>query len=438
MSDSAPSSRSRAITWLKRSFIGVLVLANLGVFYLYWQLRSLEETVSDSVETVSEVVPQLTPTQPGRSDPITFLLAGSDSRENLESSEGFGDFEGERSDVLMLVRIYPEDDRAQVLSLPRDLWVEIPGNGSGKINSALTIGGPSLMIETVKTFTGMDINHYVQVDFVGFQAIVDQLGGIQIDFDNPARDVKSHLDVGAGLQTLDGEQALAFARSRSYQELRDGSWVSVDADDFGRTARQQQLILAILDRIKRPSSLTEAGDIVRSFSEHVTMDAALADASLIELAFSMRGISGSRIETATLPGVTDQVGEQSVVVPQEPQSEAVLEALRTGGSLLAALGEGSDDEDGPLTVVVQNGNGLEGSAGEWSAFLGEAGFLVGSVEDADRTDYGETVVTVRLGEEADGRSIVQALGFGRVESGYVPEDADAIVVLGADAAGTAG
>lgn len=434
MSPRSVNSRSRASIWLKRSAIAVLVLANLGVFYLYWQLRSIEETVAQTVETVTDVVPQLTPTQAGSSDPLTFLLAGSDSRENLDSTDGFGAASGQRSDVLMLIKLYPAEGRAQILSLPRDLWVEIPGNGEGKINSAYGLGGAPLMVETVKNLTGVDINHYVEVDFVGFQAIVDQLGGVTIDFAYPARDTKSKLSVEAGPQTLNGEQALAFARSRRYQELRDGRWVSVDADDFGRTGRQQMLILAILDQIRRPSSLTEAGAIVGSFTEHVTMDAALADSSLIELAFRMRGIRAGNIETATLPGVIGTIGQASVVLPDEPQATAVLSAFRTGSSMEAVLA----GDDGPTVLSVLNGNGLAGSAGEWSSVLGEAGFVVDGVGDADRSDYLETLVRVRYGDEERGAQVVSVLGFGRVETGVVPGDIDAVVVLGADAAGTAG
>jgi LCP family protein required for cell wall assembly len=420
--------------WLKRTAIATLVLANLGVFYLYWQLRSIDETVSQSVETVTEVIPQLTPTQPGSTEPLTFLLAGSDSRENLDSIEGFGEAAGQRSDVLMLVKLYPADGRAQVLSLPRDLWVEIPGYGEDKINAAYATGGAPLMLETVKGYSGVEINHYVEVDFVGFQAIVDQLGGVVIDFPYPARDIKSKLSVEAGRQTLNGEQALAFARSRSYQELRDGRWVSVDADDFGRTGRQQMLILAILDQVSRPSSLTDASAIVGSFSRHVTMDAALADSSLIELAFRMRGIRPGNIETATLPGLIGQVGTASVVLADEPTASAVLEAFRTGSSIDAVLGV----EEGPITVLVLNGNGLSGSAGEWSNVLGSAGFVIGSTADADRTDYVETLVRVRYGDETKGEAVVSALGFGRVEAGLVLGEADAVVVLGADAAPSAG
>ena len=433
MSSTAPPSRSRVAVWVKRILITVLVLANLAVFYVYWQLRAIEDAVQETAQTVSDVVPALTPTTPGSTDPIVFLVVGSDSRANLDSIEGFGEAAGERSDVIMLVKVYPDDGEAQILSLPRDLWVEIPGHGDSKINAAYALGGAPLLVETVRSVTGIAINHYVEVDFVGFEAIVDQLGGVVIDFDYPARDVKSGLDVQAGQQLLQGEQALAFARSRTYQEYQNGRWVAVEADDFGRTARQQQLIVAILDRMKRPSSITEAGAIVGSFSQHVSIDAALADSSLIELAFRMRTLRGGNIEATTLPGVTDTVGAQSVVLAKEPEASAVIEAFQSGGSLLVAAGEAD-----PFTLLVLNGNGLSGSAGQWSAVLGDAGFLVGDVRDADRTDYRETLVTVRTGEEDRGEEIVAALGFGRVELGTVPSDVDAVVVLGADAAGMAG
>lgn len=434
MSSSAVSpSRSRVSVWLKRSLVTLLVLANLGVFYVYWQLRSIEVAVQDSAQTVSDVVPQLTPTLPDSTEPLVFLLVGSDSRANLENADDFGNFEGQRSDVIMLVKIDADDGRAQLLSLPRDLWVEIPDNGTQKINAAYSLGGAPLLIQTVTGFTGIDINHYVEVDFAGFLAIVDELGGVVIDFAYPARDVKSGLDVEAGEQLLNGEQALAFARSRSYQEYQDGRWVSVEADDFGRTHRQQDLITAILERMKRPSTITEAGSLVRAFSEHLTIDAALADSSLIELAFRMRTLRGGDIESVTLPGVTDTVGSLSVVLPKQPEADAVLEAFQRGDSLAIAAGETD-----PFTLMVLNGNGFAESAGRWSDVLDEAGFFVDEVSTAERSDYLETLVTVRDGEEERGQEIIAALGFGRLEPGDVPDDVDAVVVLGADAAGTAG
>ena len=250
---------------------------------MWWQIRTVEQAVLESVETIpdSELRPILTPTPTDGDEPVTFLLIGSDSREGLDSLQNFGPAGGERADVIMLVQIHPDDGTAEMLSIPRDLWVSIPGHGDGKINSAFALGGAALMVETVTAATGIGVNHYAEVDFVGFQAIVDELGGVEIDFPFPARDAKSGLRVDAGRQSLSGSQALAFARSRSYQELQGGSWVSVDANDIGRTRRQQQLLFAIVRGIARPSTLTELGDVVSSFASHVTIDSALAQGSLV-------------------------------------------------------------------------------------------------------------------------------------------------------------
>lgn len=414
--------------WLKRGVITLLVLANLGVFYLYWQLRNVEQVVAEAAATIPEVVPQLTPTMPDAGEPITFLVVGSDSRENLEDLTGFGQAGGHRSDVIMLVKIHPGEDRAQILSIPRDLWVEIPGEGEGKINAAYAVGGAPLLVQTVKGVTGVEVNHYVEVDFVGFQAIVDQLGGVTMEFPFAARDSKSDLQVEAGTQRLDGAMALAYARSRNYQELRDGQWVGVAADDFGRTQRQQRLILAILDELKRPSTLTEAGEIVGAFARHLSMDAALAESSLIELAFRMRGISSERIETVTLPAEVGTAGQASVAFLKEPEASAVLAAFRRGDPIETTL------EAGPLHLQVLNGNGVAGSAHHWSEVLEAEGFDIVGIGDADRTDYPETVVLVRPGEEDRVLTLIETLGFGRIDVGALDPGLDAVVYLGSDAA----
>lgn len=427
--DPTPPPPRRALRWLKRVLITVLVLANLGVAGVYWRLRSLESAVDRTVRTIVDVVPQLTPTVPGAGESIVFLVIGSDSREGLGDLSNFGAFEGQRADVIMLVQVHPDEDRAQILSLPRDLWVEIPGHGKNRINAAYSIGGASLMVSTVKLATGLPVNYYVEVDFVGFRAIVDELGGVELSFPYQARDEKSGLSVDAGTQLLDGASALAYARSRTYQELRDGSWTSVDANDIGRTHRQQQLILAILSRLKRPSTLTEAGSIATSFARHLSVDASFAGSSLIELGFRLRGISGERIETATLPTSGATIGGASVLLRKDPDGTNMLEAFRQGASLGAS--------EGPMLLVVLNGNGVKGSAGHWSEVLEGGGFDVSRVGDADRDDFETTTVLVRPGDLARGQAVVDLLGFGVVEAGVLEESVDAVVVIGVDASAVA-
>ncbi|MFO7293066.1 MAG: LCP family protein [Acidimicrobiia bacterium] len=411
--------------WLKVSVLSILLLANAAVVGAWWLMDSADTAFRENAQSLEEVVPELDARPAGPTEPMYFLLIGSDSREGVDAKQ-FGDFKGARGDVVMVARVDPDQGKAQILSIPRDTWVPIEGHGEGKINAAYAYGGPALMVKTVRDLIGVPIHHYVEVDFAGFQALVDEIGGVEMDFENPARDPKSKLDVPAGTVVLDGYQALAYARSRYYQELRDGQWVSVDATDIGRTQRQQALVLAILKRLKRPATLAETGDIVASIAQHMTVDAALAESSLTQLAFSLREIGPSDIETATLPTVGATRGGASIQVLEQPAAAAVLEAFRTGSSLDADGGEAI------VSVDVLNANGIAGNAGRWASRLRELGYTVNRVDNADERED-TTVVVVGDDRVVAGEVLVDALGFGAVEVGEVPEGVDAVVLLGADA-----
>lgn len=426
--DESPRPRQKR-RWTKRVLIGLLVLANLSVFFVYWQLRTIENAVVESADTIpdADFDQILADTPTDSAEPVTFLVIGSDSREGLDDLSNFGPAGGERADVIILLQIRPDDGSAQMLSIPRDLWVDVPGHGMNKINSAFAFGGAPLMVETVSRETGVDINHYMEVDFVGFQAIVDELGGVPINFPFPARDSKSGLRVEAGTQILDGTEALAFARSRSYQELQNGSWVSVDANDIGRTRRQQQLIFSIIRTVARPSSIPELGDIVESFAEHLTIDARLAQGSMIELGWRMRGVRPDNIAAATLPTFTDSADGASIERRSEPEATEMLAAFRAGDSLVTNAET--------MRISVLNGNGIEGSATDWSDYLASAGFDIASVGDAERKNFDTTTILVRPEDVQRGGEISEALGFGVVEVGAVSDGVDALVVMGADVAG---
>ena len=178
----------------------VLVGANIVVFGAYFFLRNLESAFEDAVAINEEVVDELSTTPGAATDPSTFLLIGSDSRENIpdDFDDFFGVAPGQRADVIMLLQVLPEEGRAQILSIPRDLKVELDGYGIQKINAAYAFGGGPLLVSSVREATGLPIHHYVEVDFAGFAAIVDEVGGVSINFPNPARDGKSGLSVPAG------------------------------------------------------------------------------------------------------------------------------------------------------------------------------------------------------------------------------------------------
>ncbi len=402
--------------WLKISIITLLVLANLAVLGFYWIVRVGENALAEA-KTDDEVTDVLDVS----TGDLTFLLVGSDSREGLTDLTNFGSAGGQRGDVIMLVK-FNRDGVAQMLSIPRDLWVDIPGNGKNKINAAYAFGGPTLMVQTIKQNLGVEINHYVEIDFVGFIAMVDELGGIEVLFANPARDLSSGLDVEAGSQTLDGDMALAYARSRKYQELQNGQWVSVDASDIGRTQRQQEVVRAILGKLKSPSSVAEAGTIASSLARHTTVDSRLASSSVAGMVWDFKGIVGGNIDGATLPVILGTEGSQSVVYASEPEAAAMIANFVAGRPLA----------EQPTRVQVLNGNGVPGAAGEMAQRLEALGFIVVAVGDSD-VQYPTTQILSNQGSEA-GEMVRSALGFGEVRFDAVDNRYDAVVIVGTDAA----
>ena len=410
-------ARSGLPRWLKITIITLLIVANLAALAFVWVVRTGSNLLSGA-GTDPDVAGVLDPLSGGDR---TFVVVGSDTREGLDDLDNFGSAGGQRSDVVMLVRLDSSGD-AQMLSIPRDLRVEIPGRGTDKINAAYAYGGPSLLVETLKANLDVEVNNYVEIDFVGFQSLVDELGGIEMTFPHPARDAKSGLDVAAGTQTLDGAQALAYARSRTYQEQQNGSWVSVDANDIGRTQRQQEVMRAIVSRMTRPSSIAEAGDIASSMARHMTIDTELAGESVAAMVWDFKGIVAGSIDGATLPTYSESIGGSSFQIAQQPEADAMLANFRAGIPFA----------NQPLQVEVLNGNGMAGAAGDMSSRLQSLGFQVAGIGNADSNSYAVTTVIVPSGSD-DGERIVDALGFGVVEHGSVDNGYDAVVIVGSDA-----
>lgn len=315
--------------WLKITLLSILILVGPAVAAVWWRIRTAETAFRDNATILTDVVDELDALPAVADEPIYFLLIGSDSREGVDVDE-FAAFEGARSDVVMVARLDPGEGRVTILSIPRNTWVPIDGHGEGLVNTAYDLGGAELMVETVQEVFDLPIHHYVEIGFVGFQDLVDEIGGVELDFEYPARDLRTHLDVPAGTVLLRGDQALAYARSSQYAELRGGEWQGVRANEIGRIQRQQTLVRAILKRLRRPSTLSEAGSIVASFARHMTVDATLADSSLVSLAFAMRGVVGGVARVAILPTHGGTRGDSQVRLLEHPEADEALEAFRSG------------------------------------------------------------------------------------------------------------
>jgi polyisoprenyl-teichoic acid--peptidoglycan teichoic acid transferase len=309
--------------------------AFVGVVGATGMLIAARKTI-DSVGRIPDVAGNFN--QPGGAFE-NFLLVGSDSRAGADptSSDAGGigteaEVSGHRSDTIMILRRDKSTGEAALLSIPRDLWVDVPGHDSKRrINSAFS-DGPGILVQTLQQGDlRIPINHYVEIDFSGFKSLVDALGGVEICVDFATRDVDTGLNITEpGCHILGGEQALAYARSRHYEELReDGEWHEDPASDLGRTKRQQQFVnLALqtaLDRIKVDPFA--AGRLVTAIGSSLRVDDELDP---IAAAASLRSAVDGGIATYSLPVFGKTIGGNAVLLLGDG-SEGVLAYFRGEG-----------------------------------------------------------------------------------------------------------
>ncbi len=223
------------------------------------------------------------------------------------------DESGLRADAIILILLSDGEDPIMV-SIPRDLYVENPCTESySRINANLngcgdSISGPELLSLAVGRFTGVAVDHFVLVDFAGFADAVDAVGGIDWCFEYPVHDEKAHLDAPAGCYTLDGQTALAWARSRRTQVFKDGVWQGTGASDFSRQAHQQELLLELLRKVASFGSIGSLQRVAETAVENVTLSESFSLPHAVGLAWDYRGIRPAGIVTIGLeadPYVTD-------------------------------------------------------------------------------------------------------------------------------------
>ena len=248
------------------------------------------------------------------SEPTTMLVIGTDGGR----APGRGD--ANRSDSLMLVHLDPETQRISYLSIPRDLQVEVPGVGTSKINAANQIGGPALTLATVKTLTGLPIDHVVVVDFDGFRELIDAIGGIEVDvpkrilsnpFDCPYKPARCREWEGwrfdKGTQHMDGQRALVYSRIRTNQ-------LDPSDTDISRGTRQQAVASAVGDEIASFGTFLRLPFMGDELAAPLATD--LSAWELAQLGW-VRFRSGGRSVRCRLGGEPSSLGGESVLLGSE-------------------------------------------------------------------------------------------------------------------------
>lgn len=350
---------------------------------------------------------------------VTILLMGIDRRPDETYS---------RTDTMILATIDPSGKTAGMLSIPRDLWVTVPGYGEYRINQAHYLGeknkypggGPALAMKTLQYNLGVPIHFYVKVDFDGFRRIVDTLGGIDVDvpytIDDPTYPDENYgydpFYIEAGPQHLDGEDALKYARTRH-----------TAGADFARSERQQQVLLAIREKALQLNIVPKIPELWDTMGDSVETDLQLVD--ILELAKLADDIKAEDIETAvidqnmTVDYITDQGAQvllpirdkirpvvesmfyTSAVAPAAtataeniPEIETQLEEIRQQMAEQAQQQEVIKQylQQDNATVVVQNGTTREGLASETAVYLRQRGFNVVQFGAGDSTNYEHTVI----------------------------------------------
>lgn len=357
-------------SWPQRLVIavGIVVSASLllgasAIGWGYWKLSH-----------ITRVNVELPPAATGA--PQNYLIVGSDSRASGDPNDpgalGRADAMGQRSDTIMVLRVDPADQAASLLSLPRDLWVPIAGRpGHERINAAYSMG-KQVLVDTIQQDFGIAINHYVEMDFRGFQGLVGAIDGVPMWFDQPMRDRNSGLLVNnAGCTKLDGPSALAFARSRHLEFFEGGRWRSDGTGDLGRISRQQLFIRRAVKRavgkgLDDPFTLKS---LVEIGTRNISVDKNLSARALLSLGRRFQKFDSSTLRTFTLPASGFRTsGGASVLQLDEAASQPLLNIFR--GRPLDALTESV------VHVAVMNSSGRSGQAADVAAALVQAGFGV--------------------------------------------------------------
>jgi LCP family protein required for cell wall assembly len=428
--------------WPRRLLIGLnvfvalcIVAAGTGYLYLRWRFGQIN-TVSFADGVLSDE---------SAGEPMNVLMVGSDTRANLTGAdckrncvdENGRRVTGQRSDTIMVLHADPQAGRGAILSIPRDLWVPIAGtNRNQRINTAFE-KGPAVLVQTITNALGIQIDHYVEVDFVGFRALVNAVGGVPIYVPAPARDRYSDLNIpNPGCITLTGDQALGWVRSRHYQYYESGRWRSDPRSDFGRILRQQDFIRRLMKRaiskgIRNPLTLNRMVGIA---TKNLTIDDAMSSKDIFRLGKQFRSLDPESVQMYTLPVSNARIGGADVLKIKQPDAQQLVAQFNNQAS---GAGEQPPANMLPASVRVRvlNGSGIGGLAGKTATSLSSFGFQDVATGDADSFKYAQTVIKYGKGQRDKALLLQSFLPAGAQLQEDTTLTVDAVLILGRDFAG---
>jgi len=416
----------RIVAWVIVAVLVIVLAAGGYVAYNYFALTSHISHVN--------AIPSNKPKTDADGSAQNILLVGDDSRPaNASAAElaqlHAGSDDGENNtDTMMILHVPADGKAATLISLPRDSWVNIPGNGMGKLNSAYSDGsqnggdsaGAQLLIQTVQNLTGLTIDHYVRVSLLGFYDIANALGPIQVCLNNAVDDPYSGAQFPAGTSTLSASQALAFVRQR--HGLPNG--------DLDRVVRQQYFLSVEAHKLLSAGTLlnpVKLNKVMDAIGSSIQTDPGL---NLISLAAQMHGLTGSKITSATIP----ILGTPTITVDGSDVSIVQVDTAGMPAFIQSVIGEpdaytkATAATPAKVTVTVLNGGDTDGAATTATSTLQTAGFKTGTPGDADTR--ATTTVEYPSGSESQAKAVAAYLPGATVEQ--TSSVTTVTVVLGTD------
>lgn len=338
------TGRQRALFGINIVLSFALIVSGSVLFYANYKLGQRKVVTIDSVPTAEGDLNL----PPGDLTAKNYLITGADNNSCIPKNSkywgGIGNRSGfgERSDTIMIIRVQPADNRAAIVSVPRDMFVTIAGTGhKSKINSAFDKKNPSKLIQTIHQNFGISIDHYVSIDFCTFKEVVDAIGGVRVPFLYPTRDLFTGFYVKTpGCATLNGLDALAYVRSRHYRfyDTKKKVWVTGQGgDDWGRINRQQDFTKRMAHKAldtARTNPRAAVG-ILNSALKNIVTDDTLTPMMLLQLGQAMKNFDAGTMGSYTMPGIGQVFGNQSVIAPdtESDTAKAILAVFQGKASI---------------------------------------------------------------------------------------------------------
>jgi LCP family protein required for cell wall assembly len=314
----------------KRRIGRILLIILLAIVVLIAAVWVYLETSINRVAALSDYAGR-----PAAGAGTNWLIVGSDSRAGLDTEDqerlSTGDAKGQRTDTMLLLHIPGNSEKATMVSLLRDSYVDIPGKGKNKLNAAYALGGPALLAQTVEKNTNLRLDHYIEIGFGGFAGIVDSVGGVEMCLDKPINDPLAGINLPAGCQELDGANALGYVRTRATPRA-----------DLDRVLHQRQFVAALMDKVTSPATLINPFRMIPMLADvpdAITLDEGDHLHNLPSLGFAMAGASSGETVSTTVPmsGIRNVGKIGSVVLWDEAKSKQLFDALRTDAPVPASL-----------------------------------------------------------------------------------------------------